>query len=251
MVLGAGEMAELALTCLVSEGVRAAIVANRSYDRAAQLASEHGARAMHFDECWGELASVDLLISSTAAPHPLVTVSRVQEALRGRAAEPFCNLDIALPRDVEPGVGELDNVFLYDIDDLAAVVASNIERRQDEIPSAELVIEGEVDRYWSWLAGLAVLPVLAQFRQEMEALRERELAAAVRRMPDLTAEQRASLELFSRALLNKFLHNPSIRLREAAANGRGLGVIDAAQYLFALDSGKAPAEDSPMGTSDE
>jgi glutamyl-tRNA reductase len=78
-----------------------------------------------------------------------------------------------------------------------------------------------------------------------------QLAAAVRRMPDLTAEQRASLELFSRALLNKFLHNPSIRLREAAANGRGLGVIDAAQYLFALDSGKAPAEDSPMGTSDE
>jgi glutamyl-tRNA reductase len=170
----------------------------------------------------------------------------VEQALRGRAAEPFCILDIALPRDVEPAVGKLDNVFLYDIDDLAAVVASNIERRQDEVPSAEAVIDGEADRYWNWLSGLAVMPVLTQFRQEMEALRERELLIAVRRMPDLTTEQRENIERFSRSLLNKFLHNPSIRLREAASNGRGLGVIDAAQYLFGLDG-----DDADDSTPDE
>jgi hypothetical protein len=128
----------------------------------------------------------------------------------------------------------------------ATVVASNIERRQDEVPSAEAVIDGEADRYWNWLSGLAVMPVLTQFRQEMEALRERELLIAVRRMPDLTTEQRENIERFSRSLLNKFLHNPSIRLREAASNGRGLGVIDAAQYLFGLDG-----DDTDDSTPDE
>ncbi len=234
MILGAGEMAELALKCLVSEGVRAAIVANRSFERAEILANEHGARAMHFDECWTELGTVDLLICSTAAPHAMVTVARVREALRNRSSEPFCILDIALPRDVEPAVGDLDNVFLYDIDDLAGVVNSNIERRLDEIPSAEAVISEEVERYWRWLSGLAAVPLLTKFRREMDSLRERELDAALRKLQGLSPEERAAVESLSRSLMNKFLHNPSVRLREAAANGRGLGVIDAAQYLFAL-----------------
>jgi glutamyl-tRNA reductase len=247
MVLGAGEMAELALECLVSEGVRTAIVANRSFERAEQLGTSLGARAMHFDECWSELSGMDLLISSTAAPHPVVTVSRVQTALRHRT-DPLCILDIALPRDVEPGVGDLDNVFLYDIDDLSAVAAASLERRAGEIPPAEAVIDEEAQRFWVWYSGLSAIPVLTRFRDEMENLRVRELDSALRRMRDLTPEQRAAVEGFSRALMNKFLHNPSVRLREAAANGRGLGVIDAVQYLFALEEsagdGRGDAHDS-------
>jgi glutamyl-tRNA reductase len=242
MVLGAGEMAQLALECLVSEGVRAVIVANRSYARASQLADEHGARAMHFDECWGELRNVDLVISSTSAPHPLVTVARVSDALQHRPHEPLCILDIALPRDVEPAVGDLDNVFLYDIDDLSAVVASNIERRLGELPSAEMVIGEEVERYWKWLSGLAAVPVLTRFRSEMDDLRERELANVMKKLGHLPPDEREAIESFSRSLMTKFLHNPSVRLREAAANGRGLAVIDAAQYLFALD--KAAPDDA-------
>lgn len=246
MVLGAGEMAELALQCLVSEGVRAAIVANRSFERASQLASAHGARAIHFDECWAELANVDMLISSTAAPHPIVTFAKVRDVLIHRTSEPFCILDIALPRDVEPAVGELENVFLYDIDDLAAVVSSNIERREGEIPSAEAVISQEVERYWKWLSGLSAVPVLTRFRREMEELRAAEFDAAIRKLPGLDPAQRAAVENLSRSLMNKFLHNPSVRLREAASNGRGLGVIDAAQYLFGLDSDEPNA---PAGAS--
>lgn len=246
MVLGAGEMSELALECLMREGVRAAIVANRSYDRAHDLAIRHGATALHYDECWAALRDVDVLLCSTSAPHPVVLGEHVRPALAARGDRPLCILDIALPRDVDPAVRALANVFLYDLDDLRAVVAASLERRQEELPSAEQVISAEVETYWEWLAGLSAVPVLTQVRAEMERLRERELAQALRRAGPLSDTQRAAMEHLSRALMNKFLHEPTVRLRAAAANGRGLGIVDAARYLFALDdAGKGTPGDSP------
>ena len=240
MILGAGDMAELALECLVDEGVRAAIVANRTYERAQELARRYGGTAIHYDQCWSELGHVDLLLCSTAAPHAIVLPEHVRPALAERGDQPFCILDIALPRDVDPAVRELENVFLYDLDDLRAVVAANLQKRQAELPTAEEVIRGEVERFWEWLAGLSAVPVVTQFRAEMERLRERELAQALRRLGDLSPEQRAAVEALSRSLMNKFLHEPSVRLRAAAANGRGLAIVDAARYLFALEPKAAP-----------
>jgi glutamyl-tRNA reductase len=131
------------------------------------------------------------------------------------------------------------------MDDLHAVVDSNVARRNSALPAAEAVVADEADKFWQWVAGLAAVPVLTQFRDEMNRVRERELTAALRRLPELTPEQRATVEHFSHALMNKFLHEPSVRLRAAAANGRGLGVVDAARYLFALDErGPAPAADT-------
>ena len=130
MVLGAGEMAELALECLADQGVRAAIVANRTFERAKELADRYGAVAMHYDECWAALADVDVLVCSTAAPQAVVFVEHVRPALGARGDRPLCILDIALPRDVDPAVGGSSNVFLYDLDDLQAVVAANLERRR-------------------------------------------------------------------------------------------------------------------------
>ncbi len=235
MVLGAGEMAELALASLQQEGVRAAVVANRTFERAQELAARYSATAVHYDEAWHALPDVDLLLCSTASPHPVVSAERVRAAVEKRGDRPLCILDIALPRDVEPAVAQLDNVFLYDLDDLRAVVSSNLARRQSELPAAETVIGEEVERFWQWAAGLAAVPVLTQFREEMNRVRERELALALKRLPDLTPAQRAAVEHLSRSLMNKFMHEPSVRLRAAAANGRGLGVVDAARYLFALD----------------
>ena len=235
MVLGAGEMAELALECLVNEGVRAAIVANRTYERAQALAARHGAVAMHYDQCWASLQEVDVLLCSTSAPRPVVTLERVQPALSGRRDRPLCILDIAVPRDVEPRVGTLDNVFLYDLDDLRAVVTNNVERRRAELPSAEELIAEEVERYWEWFAGLSAVPVVTQFRGEMDRLREREVANALRQLDHLAPADRAVVEQLSRSLMNKFLHGPTVRLRAAAANGRGLGIVDAVRYLFGLD----------------
>ena len=138
----------------------------------------------------------------------------------------------------------MDNVYLYDLDDLRAVVSASGERRQRELPAVEQLIAEEVEKYWQWVAGLAAVPVVTQFRDEMNRMRERELASAMRRLGDLTPEQRAAVEHFSQSLMNKFLHEPTVRLRAAAANGRGLGVVDAARYLFALDERQAPADDA-------
>jgi len=245
MVLGAGEMAELALASLQQEGVRAAIVANRTFERAQALASLYGATAVHYDQAWGALADVDLLLCSTASPHAVVSAERVRDTLGRRGDRPLCILDIALPRDVDPAVAEMDNVFLYDLDDLHAVVNANLERRQREIPAAEQVVTEEVEKYWQWVAGLAAVPVVTQFRDEMNRVRERELAAAMRRLGDLTPAQREAVEHFSQSLMNKFLHEPTVRLRAAAANGRGLGVVDAARYLFALDERDSDTNAAP------
>jgi glutamyl-tRNA reductase len=234
MILGAGDVAEIALECLLNEGVKVAIVANRTHSRAESLAEHHGATAMHYEQAWQSLRDVDVLLCSTSSPVPVVTVDRVRDAIRARGDRPLCILDIALPRDVEPDVGELDNVFLYDLDDLRAAAAANLERREEDIPAAKAIIAEEVAKYWDWVAGLAAVPVVREFRDEMERVRAAELATALKRLGPLSDEQRETIEHFSRSLMNKFLHEPSVRLKAAAANGRGLGVVDAARYLFAL-----------------
>lgn len=249
MVLGAGDVAEIALDCLLNEGVRAAIVANRTYERAQSLADRHGATAMHYDECWGSLRDVDVLLCSTASPVPVVTVARVRDSVAARGDRPLCVLDIALPRDVEAAVGDLENVFLYDLDDLRAAAAANLERREEDIPAAQRIIAQEAQKYWDWVAGLAAVPVVRTFREEMDKVRSTELAAALRRLGPLSAEQTETIEHFSKALMNKFLHEPSVRLKAAAANGRGLAVVDAARYLFALE-GKAQPNAPPATEED-
>ncbi len=234
MILGAGDVAEIALECLLSEGVRVAIVANRTHERAQSLAERHGATAMHYEQCWDSLRDVDVLVCSTASPYPVVKVERVRDAIAARGDRPLCILDIALPRDVEAAVGGLDNVFLYDLDDLRAAAAANLERREEDLPAARQIIAQEAQKYWDWVAGLAAVPVVKEFRDEMDRVRSTELAAALRRLGPLSPEQTETLEHFSRTLMNKFLHAPSVRLKAAAANGRGLGVVDTARYLFGL-----------------
>ena len=248
MILGAGDMAELALECLADEGVRASVVANRTRDRAEHLAERYGATASTLDECWAALAEVDLLICSTASPRPIVLPAHVRPALAARRDRPLCVLDIALPRDVDPTVRELENVFLYDLDDLQAVVSASLERRRGELPNAERLIGDETERFWEWLSSLAVVPVLTRFRSEMELLRARETEHALRKLSTLTAEQQAAVEQLTRSLMNKFLHEPTVRMRAAASNGRGLGIIDAVRYLFGLDERAAPADEGSRGS---
>lgn len=250
MVLGAGDMAELALECLMREGVRTALVANRTYDRAITLALRHGAEALHYDVFRERLAEVDLLLCSTGAPHAVVERAHVQHAMAQRGDRPLCILDIALPRDVSPDVGTLPNVFLYDLDDLHAVVRTNLDRRRREVPTAESLIAGEVEIFWTWVAGLAAVPVLRTFRSRMDQVREEELARALRRLSHLPADDRAAIEHFSRSLMNKFLHEPSVRLRAASANGHGLAIVDALRFLFALEPGDAADGAAPPPAGD-
>jgi len=170
----------------------------------------------------------------------------VAAAIGRRAGRPLCILDLAVPRDVEPAVTQLENVFLYDIDDLREVAAQAAAGRRDDIPAAERIVSEEVERFWAWYSALVVVPVLKELRDHMERIRAAELERALRRLRHLKSDDGAQLEQFSHALLNKFLHQPTIALKEAASAGRGYGLLEALKRLFGLER-RQSHEFSPSG----
>lgn len=242
LILGAGDMAELSATCLAAEGVQVTLVANRTQERARAIAERlgGGARALTLEEAWPHFATTDIVLCSTAAPHAVVTWERVGAAVAARRGRPLCILDLAVPRDVEPAVAHLENVFLYDVDDLQTVAAQATARRRDEIPAAERIVEEEADLFWTWYGGLGVVPAIKEFRGRMERLRAVELERALRHLGHLAPEDRARVEQLSQALLNKFLHQPTVTLKQAAEAGHGYGLLDALRRLFALGEGREP-----------
>ena len=243
LVIGAGEMSEVTLECLRGEGVRTALVANRTYERACELAERWGAEAIRLDRLGTVLADVDIVICSTAAPHPVLTRERFRAALPGGAPRPLCILDIAIPRDVEPAIADEPNVFLYNVDDLTHIVGNNLDRRRSELPAAEAVIDAGVEDFWGWYAGLAVVPTIRSLRAHGERLRQEETERVLRRLGHLAPEDREAITALTRSLTNKLLHAPTARLRKAVGNGRGTGVLDTARYLFELDDTSNAGED--------
>jgi len=234
LILGAGDMAELAATCLTDEGVQVSLVANRTHERARVIAERLGARALTLDEAWPHFATADMVLCSTAAPHAVVTWDRVGAVIGGRRGRPLCILDLAVPRDVDPAIAQIENVFLYDIDDLQTVAAQASVRRREEIPAAERIVDEETDLFWAWYGGLGVVPVIKEFRARMEALRVAEVERAMRHLGHLPPQDRARVEQLSQALLNKFLHQPTVALKAAAERGRGYGLLEALRRLFGL-----------------
>jgi glutamyl-tRNA reductase len=239
LVLGAGEMSELTMECLRGEGVRDIMVANRTSARADEVGRRLQARPVSFDELPRLLAEVDIVASATSAPHAVITHELAERALAAGRRSPLLILDIALPRDVEHAVGELPNVFLYDIDDLSQVVEGNLERRRSEVGLAEQIITEGIGEFWSWYRGRNVVPLIRQLRGHAEEVREIETARALRSLQHLPAADRAVVENLTRQLLNKVLHSPTARLREAAASGRDGEIAQAARYLFGLEPDSA------------
>jgi glutamyl-tRNA reductase len=236
LVLGAGEMSELTMECLRGEGVSDIQVANRTAARAEEVARRLNARAAAFDDLPRLLMEVDIIAAATSAPHAVITRSLAERSLADGRRTPLLILDIALPRDVEPEVGELPNVFLYDIDDLSQVVEGNLERRRSEVNVAEQIITDGIRDFRAWYRARNVVPLIRQLRGHVEDLREVETARALRALQHLSPGDRAVVENLTRQLLNKVLHAPTARLREAAASGREGEIAEAARYLFALES---------------
>jgi glutamyl-tRNA reductase len=243
LVLGAGEMSELTLECLRAEGVRTAVVANRTYEHARELAEKWGGSAIHWDEFAHALPEVDIVIASTAAPRPVLTVERFRAALPRGTRRPLCIIDIAIPRDVEPALANEENVFLYNIDDLQQIVDDSLDRRRAQLPAAESIVSAGVDDFWAWYSSLAVVPTIRALRDHGERMRQEETERALARLRHLSDDDRAAVDQLTRALLNKLLHAPTARLREAAGNGRGTGVLDTVRYLFELDHHPAGKDD--------
>ena len=235
LILGAGDMAELAATCLRDQGVQITLVANRTQERARAIAERLGGRAVSLDEAWAHFATTDIALCSTAAPHAVVTWERVGAIIGERRGRPLCILDLAVPRDVDPAVAQIENVFLYDVDDLQTVAAQATARRRDEIPAAERIVEEETDFFWAWYGGLGVVPTIKELRSRMEEIRVAELERALRHLPHLDPETRARVEQLSQSLVNKFLHQPTVALKAAAEEGRGYGLLQALRRLFGME----------------
>lgn len=234
LILGAGEMAELAARHLQSEGVQAVLVAHRNFDRAVEVAARLEGRAVRFDHIRDELRQADIVVSSTAAPHYLLHQADVEELIRLRRNRPLFLIDIAVPRDIDPAVNVIDNVYLYDIDDLEGVVAAHRQARQQEAAQAELLIEREVVSFLRWLQSLEVVPTIVTLRRRLEEIREAELERALGRLPDLSPAQQEVVRTLAQGIVNKILHHPTAELKRQSVSRDGLLYVSALRRLFGL-----------------
>ena len=235
MMVGAGEMAELALEHLRGQGMGKVIIANRSLDRALMLAQRFGGEAASLEELETQLLSADILISCTGAPEFLLTRDQVKEAMRRRKQRPLFLIDIAVPRDLDPRINDLDNVYLYNIDDLQGVAELGLARRQQEATRAERIVAEETVKFWEWLATLELNPTIIALKQKAEAICEAELKKTLPQMGPLTEEQRRALEVLTHSITGKMLHDPIMFMKRNHHPKRPQIKVDLVRRLFNLD----------------
>jgi len=231
LVLGAGKMSEATARNLVSRGADVAVVANRTPAHGEELARRLAAQAVALDAVGAELERVDVVVSATSATGHVLSREAVAAALRARKGRPLLLVDLAVPRDLDPAINELDGCFLYDVDDLEAVVAETISGRRSEAARAERLVAEEADRFREWQAALDVVPTIASLRALAEEIRDSELARAGGR---LSERERKHVESVTSQILAKLLHLPTIRMKEAAAAADGVVYADVVRHLFGL-----------------
>jgi glutamyl-tRNA reductase len=232
VILGAGEMSELTARALSEQGAGTIFVANRHADRALHLAERFGGVVVGLDGLPDQLERADIVLCSTASPQPIVGRDELAQVMRERDHRPLLLIDIAVPRDVDPGCAELDGVSLYDIDDLQAVIARNLDTRASEIPRAQEIIEQEIQRFARWLGQLDVLPTVSALREHGAAIVEQVLAENDGHWESASPRDLARVEAIARAVMSRLLHEPTIRLRSHGE--RGHASIELVRELFGL-----------------
>ncbi len=242
VILGAGETSELTARALAEQGAGTIFVANRHADRALHLAQRFGGSVVGLDGLPEQLARADIVLSSTASPHPIVGREELAEVMLQRDSRggrvPLLLIDIAVPRDIDPGCAELEGVSLYDIDDLQAVVARNLDTRASEIPRAQEIVEQEIQRFARWLGQLDVLPTVSALREHGDALVEQVLAENDGRWESASPRDLARMEAIARAVMSRLLHEPTIRLRSHGE--RAHASIELVRELFGLSDEETP-----------
>lgn len=236
LVIGAGEMAELVVTHLRAHGVHRFRVANRTFERAVELAERFGGDAVRYEALEEHLAGVDIVISSTAAVRPILMRADLERVMRRRRNRPIFLIDIAVPRDMDSAINKVYNAYLYDIDDLQEVVASNLGGRQREAALARAIVEEEVSAFQGWLQTLLVLPILVSFREWATEVKDRELERSLAKMPDLTEDERKKVGALAHAIVNKLVHPPTARIKDMAGDEDGFRYAEALRVLFDLDA---------------
>lgn len=244
MLIGAGEMAELAAMHLLSNGAEELIIANRTLSRAKELAKSMGGAPIAFESFADHLAEVDIVISSTGAPSAVIHARDIRNVLKARKHKPMFFIDIAVPRDIDPDVNNLDNVYLYDIDDLKEVVEENMAQRQDEALKAKQLVLEETGHFENWLKSLELQPTIVDLRSRSEALALRELQKTLKRLGPVDGETRDALETLVKSVAGKMLHDPICFLRRRTTeDGSSERAIDTARKIFNLDGQDLPPRD--------
>jgi len=235
MILGAGEMGELAVRHLISEGVQGVLVANRTYERAVELAKAFQGKAVAFDHLLESLVNVDIVISSTGSPHYLLRYEDIKALLSLRKNRPMFLIDIAVPRNLDPGINQLDNVYLYDIDDLRAVVEANIKERSKEARQAEEIIHQEVLQFSKWLKTQDAVPTIKALRKKIETISRAELEKRLPELRNLSEKDLEKVQMMVNLITNKILHDPLVALKKLSYTDEGSLYIQAARKLFNLE----------------
>ncbi len=239
LMVGAGEMIEMALFALQREGLGAQRVANRTRERAEGLAARFSGTAHGLDELPTLLAEADVVLTCIGGDGPLLTRDAVKTALAGRRRRPLFLIDIGVPRNVDPGVDELDNAYLYDIDDLQGVAAANVEERRRESLGGERIVLEEQERFLGWMVALQAVPTIRHLRARAEQVRTSEVQQSLTKL-GLDDAQREGVDALTRAIVNKILHPPLARLGAQTEREEGLAVLEEARALFGLDDPTAP-----------
>ncbi|GAB4407528.1 MAG: glutamyl-tRNA reductase [Thermodesulfovibrionales bacterium] len=214
MLLGAGEMAELAARNLVNNGVSDVKVANRTFERGYELAKEFNGKAVRFEDFLKELMHTDIVICSTGAPAYVLLKEQMQKVMKERKHKPVFIIDISVPRNVDPEINKIDNVYLYDVDDLQEVVDTNMLERKKEAEKAEKIIDEEVFKFIKWISSLDSVPTILALRQKAEEIKNEELEKFKNKFPEIDAEQIKAVEYLATAIINKLVHPPTVALKE-------------------------------------
>ncbi|MEW6682857.1 MAG: glutamyl-tRNA reductase [Nitrospirota bacterium] len=249
LVMGSGEMAELAAKSLVSHGAERIVIAARNQAKADALAREYSAQAVAREGFMDELVRADIVICSTGASHYLLDARQMADVARRRKGRPLFLIDLAVPRNIDPAVNEVEDVFLYNIDDLNSVVEANRREREKEAVKAEAIIEEELAHMVKWLRSLEVTPTIVDLRQQVERLRQAEVERAMARYKNGSEQDlRAALDGVTSALVNKLLHAPLVVLKDEATQTHGALYVDIVRRLFHLDEKPSrSADDSVRG----
>lgn len=234
-LVGAGKMCELAARHLLAHGAASILVANRTFDRAARLAEKFNGRALPFEKLYETADQADIIISSTGAPHTIFRREHAEQFLHRRRNRPMFFIDIAVPRDVDPAVNDLDGIFVYDIDDLQQVVSSNLGNRSDEAVRANALIDEEVERFAARLLTADVVPTIVSLQEHFETIRQAEIDRVRGRLGTLSPEQDMAIEALSRGIIKKIMHTPIVTLKSAARErSEATTVVDVVRRLFNL-----------------
>ena len=236
LLVGAGEMCELTAQYLVDAGVEHLLVTNRTLARGEELARRFGGEAAPFETLATQLATVDIVISSTAATDYVISSGDLRHAMRERRGRPLFLIDIAVPRDIDPAARDLDNVFLFDIDDLEQVIAANRQERESEIDRVQDIIDDEMKQFLHWFNALGTGPLIRDLRQRAADLQQQELARWTAKIAQLSVEDQKMVEGILRGYANKLLHSPLVQIREFANDDDGYVRLDTVRRLFDLDS---------------